>query len=96
MQMGDMPAGSMSMGDGIPSLFTLQKMYWAVVGSAIGVATLVNMLNRALARHRYASQNTSKNRTNLEQPPRLIAHSRETKIALFRHLRHNNGDSPRD
>jgi hypothetical protein len=37
-----MPAGSMSMGDGVPSLFTLQKMYWAVVGSAIGVATLVN------------------------------------------------------
>ncbi|KUM58957.1 hypothetical protein ACN42_g8186 [Penicillium freii] len=52
MSMGDMPAGSMSMGDGVPSLFTLQKMYWAVVGSAIGVATLVNVLDRVIASHR--------------------------------------------
>jgi hypothetical protein len=53
MSMGDMPAGSMSMGDGVPSLFTLQKMYWVVVGSAIGVATLVNLLDRIIANHRY-------------------------------------------
>ncbi|KAJ5931996.1 hypothetical protein N7516_006485 [Penicillium verrucosum] len=52
MSMGDMPAGSMSMGDGVPSLFTLQKMYWAVVGSAIGAATLVNVLDRIIASHR--------------------------------------------
>lgn len=44
--------GSMSMSDGAPSLFTMQKMYWAVVGSAIGAATIVNILNRALAQHR--------------------------------------------
>jgi hypothetical protein len=50
--MSDMPMGSMSMGDGAPSLFTMQKMYWAVVGSAIGAATLVNILNRLLAQHR--------------------------------------------
>ena len=59
MQMGDMPAGSMSMGDGVPSLFTLQKMYWAVVGSAIGAATLVNILDHALAKHRYIQPNLS-------------------------------------
>jgi hypothetical protein len=52
MSMGDMPAGSMSMGDGVPSLFTLQKMYWAVVGSVVGAATLVNVLDRIIARHR--------------------------------------------
>ncbi|KAJ5542589.1 hypothetical protein N7461_008592 [Penicillium sp. DV-2018c] len=52
MSMGDMPAGSMDMGDGVPSLFTLQKMYWAVVGSAIGAATLVNVLDRIIARQR--------------------------------------------
>ncbi|KAJ5194360.1 Riboflavin synthase-like beta-barrel [Penicillium cf. griseofulvum] len=52
MSMGDMPAGSMSMGNGVPSLFTLQKMYWAVVGSVIGAATLVNVLDRVLAGHR--------------------------------------------
>lgn len=43
--------GSMSMG-GVPSLFDLQKIYWIVVGSALGVATLVNVLNRLLAQHR--------------------------------------------
>ncbi|KAJ5171147.1 Riboflavin synthase-like beta-barrel [Penicillium coprophilum] len=52
MSMGDMPAGSMSMGDGVPSLFTLQKMYWAVVGSVVGAATVVNVLDRILARNR--------------------------------------------
>ncbi|KAJ6113344.1 hypothetical protein N7523_006661 [Penicillium sp. IBT 18751x] len=52
MSMGDMPMGSMSMGDGVPSLFYLQKMYWAVVGSAIAAATVVNILNKGLAQHR--------------------------------------------
>jgi hypothetical protein len=28
-------------------------MYWAVVGSAIGAATLVNVLDRVIARNRY-------------------------------------------
>lgn len=50
--MSDMPMGAMSMSDGAPSLFTMQKMYWAVVGSAIGAATIVNILNRTLAQHR--------------------------------------------
>ncbi|KAJ5298271.1 uncharacterized protein N7443_006391 [Penicillium atrosanguineum] len=52
MSMGDMPMGSMSMGDGVPGLFYLQKMYWAVVGSAIATATVVNILNKVLAQHR--------------------------------------------
>lgn len=51
--MEGMSAGSMSMGQGMPSLFTLQQMYWAVVGSVIGAATLVNILNRILEKHRY-------------------------------------------
>ncbi|KAF7715354.1 Ferric reductase transmembrane component [Penicillium ucsense] len=50
--MSDMPMGSMSMGNGAPSLLTMQKMYWAVVGSAIGLATIVNLLDWILARHR--------------------------------------------
>lgn len=54
MDMGHM--GSMSMGDGVPSLFYLQKMYWAVVGSAIAAGTVVNILNRFLAVQRYGSR----------------------------------------
>lgn len=50
--MGGMSMGSMSMGNGVPSMFTLQQIYWVVIGSAIGIATLVNGLNRFLARNR--------------------------------------------
>ncbi|KAL9098160.1 MAG: hypothetical protein Q9163_006125 [Psora crenata] len=52
MDMGGEGSGGMSMGTGMPNLFYLQKIYWAVVGSAIGVATVVNILNKALLRQR--------------------------------------------
>jgi predicted ferric reductase len=43
----------MSMGSAaLPPLYDFPKMYWAVVGSAIGVATLVNLYNHALHRQR--------------------------------------------
>ncbi|RHZ57604.1 hypothetical protein CDV55_106344 [Aspergillus turcosus] len=44
--------GNMSMGDGVPGLFYLQQMYWAVVGSAIAAGTVANVLNRFLAYQR--------------------------------------------
>lgn len=44
--------GHMSMGNGVPGLFYLQKMYWAVVGSAIAAGTVINVLNRFLAYQR--------------------------------------------
>ncbi|THC89227.1 hypothetical protein EYZ11_011318 [Aspergillus tanneri] len=47
MTMG--PMGHMHMGDGVPDLFYLQKMYWVVVGSAIAAATVVNGINGYLA-----------------------------------------------
>ncbi|CAI7563837.1 unnamed protein product [Penicillium pancosmium] len=50
--MGGMSMGSMSMGNGVPSMFALQQIYWIVVGSAIGIATFVNGLNRLLTRYR--------------------------------------------
>ncbi|KAK1141792.1 ferric-chelate reductase Frp1 [Aspergillus melleus] len=52
MSMGGMSMGSMGhmhMGDGAPDLFYLQKMYWAVVGSAIAAGAVANGLNRLLA-----------------------------------------------
>lgn len=52
MDMSGMDMGDMSMGNGVPSLFTFQQMYWAVVGAAIGAATVVNLLNRFLAQQR--------------------------------------------
>lgn len=44
--------GDMDMGNGIPSLFDFQQLYWAVVGAAIGVATLANVMNKVVAAQR--------------------------------------------
>ncbi|GKZ29400.1 hypothetical protein AbraIFM66950_004673 [Aspergillus brasiliensis] len=52
MDMSMSGMGHMSMGDGVPGLFYLQKMYWAVVGSAIAAGTVINILNRFLAYQR--------------------------------------------
>ncbi|KAF2465900.1 ferric-chelate reductase [Lindgomyces ingoldianus] len=49
-----MAMGSMSM-EGLPPLIDFPKMYWAVVGTAIGVATFVNMFNHMLYRHRLSA-----------------------------------------
>ncbi|OJD25893.1 hypothetical protein ACJ73_02730 [Blastomyces percursus] len=43
--------GGGSTGDA-PSYFYMQQMYWAVVGSAIGVATVGNVLNKIVAAQR--------------------------------------------
>ena len=45
--------GGMSMGDGVPSLFYIQRMYWAVVGGVIAFATVINVLNKLLSLQRY-------------------------------------------
>ena len=49
--MSGMAMGSMSMG-GMPPLISFAKYYWAVVASAVAVATLVNIYNYALYRQR--------------------------------------------
>ncbi len=41
-------------GDGVPALSYFPRMYWALVGLAIGLATLVNFTNFILYRQRYA------------------------------------------
>ena len=48
-----MSMGGMSMGSGVPSLFYLQRMFWAVIGAAVGCATAVNVYNKLLNRQRY-------------------------------------------
>ena len=47
--------GDMSMGDGVPTLSYIQKMYWAAVGAAIAFATLVNILNKITHRQRISA-----------------------------------------
>lgn len=43
--------GTSGSGDA-PSYFYMQQMYWAVVGSVIGVATVGNVLNKIIAAQR--------------------------------------------
>ncbi|KAL8909365.1 MAG: hypothetical protein Q9171_005053 [Xanthocarpia ochracea] len=50
---------SMSMGEGVPSLSYLQTMYWAVVGTAIGCGTFVNIYDKALYRQRMSAASRS-------------------------------------
>lgn len=48
----DMSSDMSMMEMGSVSLTYLQQMYWAVIGSAVGFAALVNLSNRILARQR--------------------------------------------
>lgn len=48
----DMSMGNMSSGNGVPSYFTFERMYWAVVGAAIAAFTLVNLYSWFLCRQR--------------------------------------------
>ncbi|KAI9768955.1 MAG: hypothetical protein M1840_004551 [Geoglossum simile] len=47
----NMDMGNMAM-NGVPSLFTLQQMYWAVVGTAIACAAAVHVYETALCQQR--------------------------------------------
>ncbi len=53
MSMGeDGSMGNMSIGNGVPSSFFLQQMFWAAVGAAMSCATAVNVYNKLLWRQR--------------------------------------------
>ncbi|KAF2116930.1 hypothetical protein BDV96DRAFT_631182 [Lophiotrema nucula] len=54
MDMDGMSMGGMSMG-GLPPLIQFSKYYWAVVGTAIGFATLINIYNNVLYRQRMSA-----------------------------------------
>ncbi|KAI9711009.1 MAG: hypothetical protein M1820_002447 [Bogoriella megaspora] len=58
MSMGDMgDMSGMDMGDGMPSYPQMQQYYWAVVGTAVGIATLFNVLNWLNYRQRISAAN---------------------------------------
>lgn len=50
-----MSMGSKSAGHGIPRLSSFPKMYWAVVGTAIGIAAMVNLFNFMIYRQRLSA-----------------------------------------
>ncbi|XHF96599.1 hypothetical protein AWENTII_000224 [Aspergillus wentii] len=83
IEMSDMSGMSgmsgMPMGDGVPGLFYLQKIYWAVIGSALTAATVVNILNYSLARQRLRDTTLTPSK-----PKSLVFSSYATITAIFR------------
>lgn len=56
------PTGSeMTMAAGVPGLFHMQQVFWAFVGSALGMAVLVNIFNQVLYHQRMAASKTASN-----------------------------------
>ncbi|KAL1960492.1 hypothetical protein VTO42DRAFT_7791 [Malbranchea cinnamomea] len=78
-----MDHGSMHTGNGVPSLFYLQQMYWAVVGAAIGVATLANILNKIVAAQRFTDTTATPSK-----PKSLPFRTYATVTAMTRELAH--------
>ncbi len=80
--------GATSTGNGLPNLFYVQKMYWVVLGAAVAVATLINVLNKVLALQRYHLRVVFHCRcwlTHLKIPVETV----EAKVHLLVVLRHN-------
>ena len=92
--------GAISKGGGIPDNLYLQKMYWAVIGTAIGLAVAVNVFNKAIAYQRIVYCNA----TTPAKPETLSATAYATLTAIAREianasqsssfLRHCNCSSP--
>jgi hypothetical protein len=55
--------GSMSMG-GLPPLAYFPQYYWAVIGTVIAIATLVNVYNHLLYRQRCVARHSIVSPTN--------------------------------
>jgi predicted ferric reductase len=73
----------MSMGgNGLPTLYDFPKFYWAVVGSAVGVATLVNLYNHVLCRQRLSAAKAGKQ--NPARPRSWLTLGIATIFALMR------------
>src|SRR4051794_27644954 len=73
--------GEMSMGAGVPGLFHMQQVFWAFIGTALGVATLVNFFNQILYHQRMA---TSKSTPNAAKPKSLLFKTQATIAAVIR------------
>lgn len=46
-------------GGGVPDMFNLQRMYWAVVGAVIAAATIANIMNKVMAAQRLVMDEVS-------------------------------------
>lgn len=71
----------MMMAAGVPSLFHMQRIFWAFVGTAIATATIANVLNRILY---YQRIRTSKKIRDAARPKSYFFKSHATISAVIR------------
>jgi predicted ferric reductase len=76
-----MSGGMMTMGAGVPSLFYMQQIFWAFVGSAIGVAAFANLLNQIIYRQRISASRTA---PNAAKPKSFFFQAHATISAMIR------------
>jgi len=69
------------MGAGVPGLFHMQQVFWAFIGTALGVATLVNIFNHILYHQRMA---TSKTVPNAAMPKSILFRMQATITSVIR------------
>jgi len=66
---------------GVPDLFYMQKIFWAFVGTALGIAVLVNLFNQVLYRQRMAA---SKGSSSAARPTSILFRVQATSAAILR------------
>jgi predicted ferric reductase len=71
----------MTMAPGVPGLFYMQQIFWAFVGTAIGVAAIANILNKILYHQRISS---SKSVSNAAKPKSFFFQAHATTSAIIR------------
>lgn len=69
------------MAPGVPGLFYMQHIFWAFVGTAIGVATIANVLNRILYHQRISSL---RNAPDAAKPKSFFFQAHATSSAIVR------------
>lgn len=78
---GMLMAGMSSMGNGVPSLFYMQQVFWAFVGTAVAAGTISNILNKSLARQRISSARIE---ANAAKPRSLFFKAHASLTAIYR------------
>ncbi|KAI9787891.1 MAG: hypothetical protein M1816_007377 [Peltula sp. TS41687] len=81
MDMSDM---DMDMGDGMLSISYYQRMYWAVVGTAIAVASIIHLLNIFISRQRLSE--VKRSRPTPARPKHVLVRAYATMTAVTREI----------
>lgn len=71
----------MGAGAGVPTLFYMQGIFWAFIGSTIGVFVLVNIINKIICYNRVT---TSKSTPAAAKPKTIFFKAQATLSAAFR------------